>query len=191
MHRVCIVRCVTFCAASSMRVAATARSFLLTLVLLLGQAPSGISAEQNEKSGLSSNVVQANRDGLNRAERSATACVDQNKPGRLRLSRVESPVIKFTGPPAGVSYRWLRNMRNPAFCPFVLCHGSCSSVIGIYTIGGSCAPTQSPDEQVPCGLKVGWLTPASTKGCCSDSPGAVDDSTVDGGLPSPSSSHCH
>lgn len=113
---------------------------------------------------------------------------------RLRLSRTPSigSIVKFVAPPPGVSLRWLRNMRKPAFCPFVLCHGSCSDIIGQYTIGGSCPPTESAEEPVPCGLKTSLLFEGSSSGCCARSPGTVEGTTAGACVNAPSpTSGCH
>lgn len=128
--------------------------------------------------------------GINPA--AATDSTAPAKQERLRLSRTPftpSPV-KFTGPPAGVSLRWFRNMRKPAFCPYVLCHGTCSDVIGQYTIGGSCAATESADEPVPCGLKTSLLFDGVSAGCCASSPGTVEPSTASGDSCAVHSSGC-
>lgn len=128
--------------------------------------------------------------GLNPA-----AAVESTAPAqqeRLRLSRTpfDSKPVKFTGPPTGVSLRWLRNMRKPAFCPYVLCHGTCSDVIGQYTIGGSCAATESADEPVPCGLRTSLLFHSVSAGCCASSPGTLEGCTTSGDSCATHSSGC-
>lgn len=89
----------------------------------------------------------------------------------VRLHRSFAPPV-FFAPPHGVAQRWLRNMRHPSFCPFVLCHGTCADVIGRFIIGGNCAPTESSDAPAPCSIrKVDFFAPGAA-GCCSSAPGA-------------------
>lgn len=111
--------------------------------------------------------------------REATAPNSQSTSGSLRLTRTAPYSVKFLAPPQGVSLRWLRNLRKPPFCPFILCHSTCSSITGQFMIGGDCGRTVTSDEPGPCSIKPVDFR-VSPGGCCSSAPGTVSLDTVSG-----------
>lgn len=111
----------------------------------------------------------------NGAELMATSSPARGTTERLRLRRIESPAVRFDAPPAGLALRWLRNMRKPPFCPYALCHGTCSSVTGKFATGESCAPTESADLPGPCSLRPVDFFAETGGGCCGGAPGTISE----------------
>lgn len=62
---------------------------------------------------------------------------------------------------AGVSNRWWRNFRNPTFCPFIICGGSCANMMGVPIVGAYTASELLSDE-TPCSIE----SVESSGGCC-------------------------
>lgn len=72
----------------------------------------------------------------------------------LRISRpcstgVNSP---FHGNLPGVSQRWWRAFKNPSFCPYILCGGSCAAVSGVPRVG-SFTEDELMSDLTPCSLE--------------------------------------
>lgn len=61
----------------------------------------------------------------------------------------------------GVSNRWWRNFRNPTFCPFIICGGSCANMMGV-PIVGAYTPSQLMSDETPCSIE----SVESSGGCC-------------------------
>ncbi|MBX9567673.1 MAG: hypothetical protein K2X77_02210 [Candidatus Obscuribacterales bacterium] len=81
-------------------------------------------------------------------------------------------ILQFSGVLAGVSSRWWRNFRNPSFCPFIICGGTCANIMGV-PIVGSYTASQLMSNETPCSIE----SVESSGGCCmhngSNSMGAV------------------
>jgi hypothetical protein len=55
---------------------------------------------------------------------------------RIKRPKDEAEVLcYFKSINAGVANRWWRKFRNPSFCPYVLCSGSCADPVGIPRLG--------------------------------------------------------
>ena len=75
--------------------------------------------------------------------------------------RIERPIYATIEPQfasafgAGFSTRWLRNFRQPSFCPYILCNGTCATGLGIMGPGDleltDCGTTVI-SEKTPCSL---------------------------------------
>lgn len=62
---------------------------------------------------------------------------------------------------SGVSSRWWRNFRNPTFCPFIICGGSCANMMGV-PIVGAYTSSQLMSDETPCSIE----SVESSGGCC-------------------------
>ena len=74
---------------------------------------------------------------------------------------VALPDPQVTGILLGVSNRWWRNFRNPTFCPFIICGGSCANMMGVPIIG-KYTRTQLMSDETPCSIE----SVESNGGCC-------------------------
>ena len=117
-----------------------------------------------------------------KAPQLSTANISANSGPPLRLSRapVQLNSVKFRQPPGGIAQRWLRNMRTPTFCPYLLCHGSCADIMGQFLIGGSCSSADAEAQPVPCGITKPILFSTPGSGCCSTAPGTIEECTTAG-----------
>jgi hypothetical protein len=72
----------------------------------------------------------------------------------------------FQGIRPGMSVRWWRKFRNPAFCPFIICNGSCTDISGQPRIG-SYSSEDLVSDLTPCSLSSEWIDPESSACCMS------------------------
>ncbi|MBX9688544.1 MAG: hypothetical protein K2X27_17680 [Candidatus Obscuribacterales bacterium] len=83
----------------------------------------------------------------------------------LRISRPEAASEgNFHSLNEGISIRWWRKFKNPAFCPYVLCGGSCAEISGTPKIG-SYSHEQLISDETPCSLEQRSLK-APDDDCC-------------------------
>ncbi len=117
------------------------------------------------------------------AKASTTGVLENEEDNPVRLKRISTASLIFMAPPAGIAQRWLRNMRNPTFCPFAMCHGTCSAIMGQFVIGGSCSPTETSDSPAPCSIRKVDFFAEPGSGCCSSAPGSRFSATKFGDRP--------
>lgn len=90
------------------------------------------------------------------------ACESSNHPGcEQKLVSIDPSTGKFRGILPGLSSRWWRNFRNPSFCPFIICGGTCANIMGV-PIVGAYTSTQLMSDETPCSIE----SVESSGGCC-------------------------
>ncbi|MBX9720735.1 MAG: hypothetical protein K2X81_05025 [Candidatus Obscuribacterales bacterium] len=70
---------------------------------------------------------------------------------KIRISRPMAATPEFHSPSDGMTNRWWRKFRNPSFCPFVICGGSCADISGKPKIGAY-TQKQLDSDITPCSL---------------------------------------
>lgn len=78
-------------------------------------------------------------------------------------SESNSTEARFSTVADGISVRWWRKLKNPTFCPFVICGGSCADISGVPKIG-TYSKEELLSEETPCSLEQ--LTLAGGNSCC-------------------------
>jgi len=98
---------------------------------------------------------------------SSPALAEDESGSRVRIKRPKEDaevVCYFKSLNAGLANRWWRKFRNPSFCPYVLCAGSCADPSGIPRMGEYSAEDLASDT-TPCSLKLPSLN-CTDGGCC-------------------------
>lgn len=85
-------------------------------------------------------------------------CCDQGATKGESSEAVKQHIRGFLN---GISSRWWRNFRNPTFCPFIICGGSCANMMGV-PIVGAYTPSQLMSDETPCSIE----SVESSGGCC-------------------------
>ena len=123
---------------SSYRIALS--SLILAILSLFALSPKGVLAQRLQRPT---------------AVRSQTS--DQNS----SLSAPTLTAVRSIA--AGMSMRWWRKFKNPSFCPFIICGGSCADISGVPKIGAY-SPSELVSEETPCSLDS--ITSSDSGGCC-------------------------